>query len=138
MITAVDTNVLVDVLEPDPRHGPASLAALKRCRREGALIACEVVWAELATAYCDKEQQLQQALEQIGLRYSALEREAALAAARCWARHRQRSKGRDRIAADFLIGGHALQQADRLLSRDRDFYREAFRPLKVLSPRSPT
>ena len=55
MITAVDTNVLVDILEPDPRHGVASADALTRCLAEGTVVACDIVWAEVATVYGDQQ-----------------------------------------------------------------------------------
>ena len=48
MITAVDTNVLIDVLEADPEFGTNSAAALARACQTGTLIACDVVWAEVA------------------------------------------------------------------------------------------
>lgn len=51
MITAVDNIILVDILEPDPLYGPASKEALKKCLREGRIVACEVVWAEAAVVY---------------------------------------------------------------------------------------
>ena len=50
MITAVDTNILIDILEPDPVHGLRSKEALKKCLREGAVVACDVVWAEVPVA----------------------------------------------------------------------------------------
>ena len=53
MITAVDTNVLLEVFTADPRFGPRSREALRRCRAEGGLIACEIVWAELGGAFAD-------------------------------------------------------------------------------------
>jgi len=46
---------------------------------------------------------------------------------------------RRRIPLDFLIGAHAMTQANRLISRDRGFYRKLFPSLNVIDParRSP-
>jgi hypothetical protein len=135
MITAVDTNVLVDILEPDPVHGPGSREALRRCLREGSVVACEVVWAEVVTAYGHTQDAALDALTSMGIVYSEMGMEAALQAAKSWyAYRRRRGRGRPRIAADFLIGGHALIQCDRLLTRDSGFYRTYFTPLRVESP----
>ncbi len=41
----------------------------------------------------------------------------------------------DVIAADFLIGGHATVQCDRLLTRDRGFYKTYFTPLALMIDR---
>jgi len=60
--------------------------------------------------------------------------EAALGAATCWYSFRKKNKVRDRIVADFLVGGHALILSDRFLTRDRDFYRDYFKGLRVISP----
>ncbi len=134
MITAVDTNILIDILEPDPDHGPASRDALKRCLREGSVVACEVVWAEAATAYGASLKKLVKALTEMDVIYSPMTQDAALEAARCWYTYRKKGGKRDRIAADFLIGGHALQQTDRLLTRDRGFYSGYFKNLQLVTP----
>jgi predicted nucleic acid-binding protein len=60
--------------------------------------------------------------------------ESALGAARSWHTYRRRGGGRNRIAADFLIGGHAAAQAERLLTRDFGFYRKYFKSVAVVSP----
>ncbi|NOZ85657.1 MAG: type II toxin-antitoxin system VapC family toxin [Deltaproteobacteria bacterium] len=134
MIIAVDTNILIDILEPDPVHGPASREVLRRCLSEGAVVACEVVWAEVATAYAYALAELDHALKHVGVAYSAMSRKAAMEAAKCWYLYRQKGGKRKRIAADFLIGGHALTQCDRLLTRDRDFFNNHFNSLKIISP----
>jgi predicted nucleic acid-binding protein len=41
LITAIDTNILIDILEPDPVFGQASKQALRRCLQEGSVIASE-------------------------------------------------------------------------------------------------
>lgn len=48
MITAIDTSVLLDVFGADSTFGVRSKAALRACLREGPVLACEVVWAEVA------------------------------------------------------------------------------------------
>ena len=47
MVTAVDTSVLLDVLLNDPRHGPNSIAALRRAAAEGSLAIGETALAEI-------------------------------------------------------------------------------------------
>ncbi len=136
MITAVDTNILIDILEPDPNFGLASKEALKRCFKEGVVVACEVVWAEVAVAYAKLQEVLVNTLKQMGIQFSPISLEAALMAAKCWAEYLcQKPKDeKKRIAADFLIGGHALLQCDRLLTRDKGFYRKYFKALQVINP----
>ena len=134
MITAVDTNVLVDILEPDPSYGAASGDALTRCLAEGTVVACDVVWAEVATVYGEKQPELLAALETLGIDYSEVTQQAALEAARHWHAYRSRGGSRQRIAADFIVGAHALAQCDRLLTRDRGFYRSSFTALAILDP----
>jgi len=41
---------------------------------------------------------------------------------------------RTRLIVDFLIGAHARERADRLLTRDRGFYRAYFDELEIVDP----
>ena len=133
MITAVDTNVLLDVFRNDPRFYTHSAALLRDSLNQGALIACDVVWAETAAAFANQSI-FHEAMQTLGIGFSALTQDSAERAAKTWRRYRARNSKRERVLADFLIGAHAQHQADRLLTRDRGFYRPYFKGLRVIDP----
>ena len=133
MITAVDTSVLLDVLTGDQRHGPASASALRQATADGALIASSVVWAEAVGAVDDPRPVLA-ALDRLGVELIADDVVTATGAGAVYRAYRKAGGTRRRILPDFLIGAHALQHADRLLTRDRGFYRSYFARLEIFEP----
>jgi len=134
VITALDTNVLLDVFLADREHGSSSREALRRAYDAGGLVACEVVWAEVATFF-PSLREAEEAMDLLGVRFVPMDRDDALEAASRWCSFRGQAKGESRrIAADFLIGAHALRHAAILLTRDRGFYGAAFEGLKVADP----
>ncbi|MGH8674181.1 MAG: type II toxin-antitoxin system VapC family toxin [Burkholderiales bacterium] len=136
MKTAVDTSVLLDVLGADPTHGERSRAALRAAYRAGALLACDVVWAEVRAHFPD-EKEFRETMDVLAIRFDPVSAEAAALAGRLWRERRTRSHApRSRVVADFLIGAHARLQADALLTRDRGFYRTCFSGLRIVDPAS--
>jgi len=153
MITAVDTNILLDVLIPDAPHADESEGALAQALRAGAVVISGPVYAELAVHFPQQER-LDRFLADTGLRlqpsnadalYRAgsawseyLRRRPALACPQCGARQDLRCdecgasvQPRQHVVADFIIGAHALVQADQLLTRDRGYYATYFPELTL-------
>ncbi|HCU23916.1 MAG TPA: VapC toxin family PIN domain ribonuclease [Deltaproteobacteria bacterium] len=131
--TAVDSSVLLDVFAADSVHGEVSLRALQIAWNEGSLVACEVVWAEIRPRF-EKEGDMLAATEKIQLGYDFLQQAAALKAGKIFKKYRSGGGKKERMIPDFLIGAHAALQADRLLTRDRGFYRSYFSDLKIFEP----
>ena len=129
MITAVDTNVLLDVFVPDDRHGPRSRDWLSTAYDAGALVICDVVYAELAGSAADRSS-LDSALREIGVALSPIDSSMAYEAGLRWKLYRAAGGPRVRIMTDFLIGAHALASADVFLTRDRGFFATYFPELK--------
>jgi predicted nucleic acid-binding protein len=135
VITAVDTSVLLDVWRGKPGSRSPSVAALARCRAEGSIVACDVVWAEAASEFPSGVACVQ-AFEHMEIGFDAVGRPAALVAGRMHGDYRRRGGPRRRVMPDFLVAAHASVQADRLLTRDRGFYRTYFADLTIIDPTS--
>ena len=129
MITAVDTSVLLDVFVSDALHHSLSQEWLTSAYDTGAILVCDVVYAELVAAFGDRSS-LDGALRDINATVSPIDTAIAYEAGVRWSRYRQAGGPRVRIISDFLIGAHAVTRADTFLTRDRGFYATYFPDLQ--------
>lgn len=133
MRTAVDSSVILDVVADDPKHADRSEAALRRAAAEGVLVIGECVLAEIRPAFAAGE--IEELLEDWNIRFQPSTRESSLLAGEMFRAYLQRRRtGPRRVVADFLIGAHAQLTCDRLLARDRGYFRDYFTGLVVVEP----
>lgn len=136
MTIAIDTAVLVDLLGNGP-DADAAEACLRLALGKGPVVVGPVVLAEL-TAVLGEGALVVDVLDDMGIRYDALDQRAAVRAGEMQRRFRQRAvagaTSPARTISDFLVGAHAMLQCDGLITRDAAFYRDYFKGLKVIEP----
>jgi len=156
MIIAVDTNILIDVLIKDEKYFESSADLLDKALKQGTLIINEVVYAELASLFKQKEK-LNEFLNDFDIMLKPSNEKVLWEASKAWkvyttGRGKQiqcpncgikfilRCKNcsniiapRQHIISDFLIGAYAKVLADSILTRDRGYYRTYFKGLSLFS-----
>lgn len=130
MVTVIDTNILLDIFLPDPVYGESSLKLLEKMYQQGSLVICDIVYSELAPQFAEKDV-LDESLEKIGISVISSNTDTLYQAGQLWLQYRKKQKSRDRIIPDFIIGAFTMVQGDRLITRDRGFYRDYFKGLKI-------
>jgi predicted nucleic acid-binding protein len=138
---AVDSAILIDILGDDERMAPAADAVLRHALSMGAVVACEVVVAEVV-AGLGNGSVVVDLLEEMGLDFLPLEQRSAVRAGEMQRRYNERRRAANdptpvpRTVPDFLIGAHALLQCQGLITRDAGFFRDYFKGLKVIVPKA--
>ena len=117
---AVDTSVLIDLLGDETRADAAE-ASLRQALSAGPVVVCEVVVSEV-TAGLGHGTQVMDVLEDMGVRFSAIEQRAAIRAGEMQRRYKERMRTHGasvqtpRTVPDFLVGAHALLQCSAPVS----------------------
>lgn len=154
MISAVDTNVLLDVLMTGAAHAEEAEAALEAAHAGGSIVISEVAYAELV-AFFDSATAADDFLGTVGVRLVESSRETGEMAGTAWRSYaasrtgaiecaacgRRRAlrcdscgaplRSRQHLLTDFAIGAHALTAADSLLTRDQALFRRHFPALPL-------
>ncbi len=103
---------------------------MQKASTEGQLIVSEPVIVEITPEVAP----LGDFLDAWQLQFVPGTIESAVLAGQMYAAYLSRGGARGRVVADFLIGAHAKIHADRLLTRDRGYFRDYFKGLKIIEP----
>ena len=133
----VDTNVLVDVLEDDPQWADWSIGQLRAQSKIHQLAINPVIYAELSVTFSAMED-LDAAIEDLGLVLLELPRPALFLAGKAFVRYRRQGGTKSNVLADFFIGAHAAVSGHAVLTRDARRYKAYFPGVVLVAPASPT
>lgn len=129
----VDTNVLLDVLDEDPRWEAWSARALADAADRGTLLINPIIFAEVSLSF-ERIEELDAALPVTAFVREDLPWEAAFLAGRSFLTYRQRGGTRHAPLPDFYIGAHAAVRGHAVLTRDPARYRSYFPTVRLIAP----
>lgn len=136
MAWVVDTCVVIDVLENDPRFGVKSAQKLQSLLKQG-LVLCPVSMVELSPAFNGDFSIQKRFLDICGIDYQQPftldDSEAAHNAWNKYIQAKRRNETRKRPVADLMIGGFAMR-FDGLITRNHADFSRWFKGLKLIEP----
>ncbi len=138
-MTAIDTNVIIDLDTGTQEVAEAALGALEQAGARGRMVVCGIVFAELCAHPSWTAEVLRDVLSAARIEIASdLSLDVWFRAGDAYAiyarrRRRERGDAPRRIVADFVIGAHA-QTVGSLVTNDTAFYRRCFPDLPLTAP----
>lgn len=127
----VDTNILLDIFQADPRWAKWSERQLDAASHRAKLCIDPIVYAEASVTF-PRIETFESALGTLDLAVVEMPREALFLAGKAFVRYRQRKGVRTSLLPDFLIGAHAAVADMPILTRDAGRYRAYFPGVELI------
>lgn len=132
-MTLVDTNVLIDLFQGEPRWSAWSATALSAASVTAPLAINDVIFAELSVGF-DQFAACETFLADLRIAMVPIPRRALFAAGKAFGGYRRRGGPRCSVLPDFFIGAHAAEAGWPLITRDPRRYRASFPQLLLVAP----
>ena len=131
----VDSSTLLDIFTSDPVWAEWSISELERAWAEGPVFINPVIYSEISIRF-SRIEDLEASLEESGLAWSEIPREALFLAGKAFLSYRKGGGQKNSPLPDFFIGAHAAVSDLVLITRDPERVRKHFPTLRIASPGS--
>lgn len=129
----VDTNVLLDVLQNDPKWAEWSQGELDTANLTDSLAINAVIYSELSIAF-ERIEELESVLSEANLSVEPIPREALFLAGKAFLNYRRSRGTKLGVPPDFYIGAHAAVRGYAILTRDVSRYSNYFPTVRLIAP----
>ncbi len=129
----VDTNIIIDVLEDDPKWAQWSIDQLTAQSQAHALTINPVIYAELSVTFNEVEA-LDKILDEMGLILQEIPRPALFLAGKAFIKYKRAGGKKSNVLPDFFIGAHAAVMGCGIVSRDATRYQNYFPSVAITTP----
>ena len=130
----VDTNILIDVVNDDPRWADWSIHQLRVQSKIHVLSINPIIYSELSSAF-SKIEDLDDVLQTMGLKFVQIPKPALFLAAKAFLMYRKKGGTKYRVLGDFFVGAHAAVSRLPVLTRDTQRYQTYFPSVELVSPK---
>jgi predicted nucleic acid-binding protein len=131
----IDSCVLLDLFTDDPHWGDWSEKILDRYSQTNTLFINSIVYTEVSIGF-EKIEELESALNQIGIKVLEIPREALFLTGKVFLRYRRNKGTKNAPLPDFFIGAHATVSSFELITRDVTKFKTYFPQVKLIHPDS--
>ena len=130
MKTAIDSSILFSILKGE-ESSEDWLSLLEYYSSISQLVICDIVAAEVAGLF-SSIRKFKHSLEDLNIKLDHVNLDTCFLVSKIFRSYRKEGGKRKNLIPDFIIGAHALKQADVLLANDRGYLRKYFSKLKVV------
>ena len=129
----VDSNVILDIFEDDPRWADWSEDILNKYSEAHILYINQIVYSEVSIGFKNIEE-CERALSGAGFQMLIIPKEALFLAGKVFVKYRKQKGTKTSPLPDFLIGAHAAVAGLDLITRDVSRIKTYFPTVKMISP----
>lgn len=129
----IDSCILLDLFTDDPNWVNWSEKILDQYSQTNTLYINSIVYTEVSIGF-NKIEELEKAIEQIGIRVLEIPREALFLAGKAFLKYRKNNGTKNSPLPDFFIGAHAAVSSFALITRDITKFKTYFPQVKLIHP----